>query len=129
MTTSVDPERERGKVRLDAKTTADAKRLADEIAATALRGLALPGTLVERRTRCGRPGCRCGGDPPVPHGPYFSWTRKVDGKTRTRYLSAEQHADYQEWFDTAKRLRDLVAALEGLGLSIVEADPRTPRRH
>jgi hypothetical protein len=63
----------------------------------------------------------------VPHGPYWSWTRKVGGKTRTRSLSADQHADYEEWFDTAKRLRALVAALEALGLQVAEADPRWER--
>ena len=31
---------------------------------------ALPGTLADRMTRCGHPGCRCRADPPRPHGPY-----------------------------------------------------------
>lgn len=123
----MDPEREGDAVRLDAKTKAEAKRLADEISEVAHRGLALPGTVLERRTRCGRPGCRCGADPPQPHGPYFSWTRKVGGKTRTRYLSAEQHADYASWFETAKRLRDLLSELETLGLNVAEADRRFER--
>ena len=127
MAQRVDSQREGGGVRLDAKTQAEAERLADEISAVARRGLALPGTLLERRTTCGRPGCKCGGEPPVPHGPYWSWTRKVGGKTRTRYLSADQHADYEEWFDTAKRLRALAAALEALGLQVAEADPRWKR--
>lgn len=127
MAAAVDPEREGGDVRLDNRTKTEAKRLADEIAAVASRGLALPGTLLERRTRCGRPGCRCGGDPPAPHGPYFSWTRKVDGKTATRYLSSEQHADYAGWFETAKRLRELISELEALGLKVAEADPRFDR--
>lgn len=127
MAIQVDPEREGGGVRLDAATKAEAERLAAEIGEVARRGLALPGTLLERRTRCGRPGCKCGGEPPMPHGPYWSWTRKVDGKTKTRYLSADQHSDYEEWFDTAKRLRDLVAALETLGLQVADADPRWKR--
>jgi hypothetical protein len=127
MAAPVDPEREGGGVRLDPATQAEAERLAEEIAEVARRGPALPGTLLERRTRCGRPGCRCGADPPVPHGPYWSWTRKVGGKTRTRYLSPEQRADYEDWFDTAKRLRDLVSSLESLGLKIAEDDPRWER--
>lgn len=114
-------------MRLDEQTKAEAERLADEISRVARRGPALPGTLLERRTRCGRPGCKCGGDPPVPHGPYWSWTRKIAGKTQTRYLNDDQRADYQEWFDTAKQLRALVAALENLGLEIAEADPRFDR--
>ena len=37
---------------------------------------ALPGTLADRMTRCGYPGCRCHADPPQRHGPYHQWTRK-----------------------------------------------------
>ena len=39
---------------------------------------ALPGTLADRMTRCGHPGCRCHADPPRLHGPYHQWTRKKD---------------------------------------------------
>ena len=46
-------------------------------------GFALPGTLADRMTRCGRPNCRCHADPPRLHGPYHQWTRKKDGKTVT----------------------------------------------
>ena len=35
-------------------------------------GFALPGSLVLRTTACGKPGCRCQGDPPVLHGPYLT---------------------------------------------------------
>jgi hypothetical protein len=43
-------------------------------------------------------------------------------------LSPEQVAEYQEWFDNRKRLRELVGELEDLGLDIIETDPRAPRR-
>ena len=43
-------------------------------------GFALPGTLTERMTRCGYPGCRCHADPPQLHGPYHQWTAKSAGK-------------------------------------------------
>ena len=74
-------------------------------------GFALPGTLTERMTRCGHPGCRCHADPPRLHGPYHQWTRKKDGKTVTRILTDDQLADYQPWFDNQRRLRALVAEL------------------
>jgi hypothetical protein len=66
-------------------------------------------------------------DPPQPHGPYWSWTRKVANKTVTRYLTEEQEADYRPWFDNARRLRELVAELEAAGVSTVEGDPRSRR--
>ena len=88
-------------------------------------GLALPGTLIERRIRCGKPGCRCHADPPVLHGPYWQWTRKVAGKTVTRLVSDEQLKDYRQWLDNDRRLRALVAELEALTLAIADAAPRS----
>jgi hypothetical protein len=106
---------------------AQAARIAAEIAALASAGFALPGTLADRMTRCGHPGCRCHGGTPRLHGPYHQWTRKKDGKTSTRILSDEQLADYGPWFDNHRRLRELVAELETLSLAIAEADPRWNR--
>lgn len=90
-------------------------------------GFVLPGTLTERLTRCGRPNCRCQGDPPRLHGPYHQWTRKVDNKTVTRVFNDDQFADYGPWFDNERELRSLVAQLEALSLAIVERDPRWNR--
>jgi hypothetical protein len=73
---------------------ARAKAIAAEIAALAAAGFALPGTLADRMTRCGRPNCGCHADPPRLHGPYHQWTRKKDGKTATRILTDDQLADY-----------------------------------
>lgn len=84
-------------------------------------GFALPGTVLERRTRCGKTGCRCTAEPPQLHGPYIQWTRKVAGKTVTRTLTAEQYQRYQPWFDNARRLHELVAELHALSLHTVES--------
>lgn len=81
---------------------------------------ALPGSIVERMMRCGARGCRCKTDPPQLHGPYLQWTRKVDGKTVTKLLTAEQLARYQPWLDNARRLRELVNELEALTVQTVE---------
>jgi hypothetical protein len=91
-------------------------------------GFALPGTLIERHVRCGRPGCRCHADPPVLHGPYWQWTRKVAGKTITRLVPDEQLDDYRQWLDNDRKLRALVAELEALTLAIADAGPRAKRR-
>jgi hypothetical protein len=98
-------------------------------------GLALPGTLIERHVRCGKPRCRCHADPPVLHGPYWQWTRKVAGKTITRLVPDDQLDDYQQWLDNHRRLRALVAELEALTLAIADAGqqakprPAAPARH
>jgi hypothetical protein len=107
---------------------AQAARLAAELTARlADVSFALPGTLADRLTRCGHPGCRCHADPPRLHGPYHQWTRKKDGKTATRILTDDQLADYQPWFDNHRRLRELITELETLSLDIAEADPRWNR--
>jgi len=77
---------------------------------------ALPGSIVIRHTRCGKPSCRCHADPPQLHGPYFQWTRKIAGRTRTRVLTHQQYQRYAPWFENARLLRELLAELEALSL-------------
>lgn len=107
------------------------RALADELGA--IEGV-LPGSVVLRHVRCGKPGCACGGDEARLHGPYIQWTRTAEGKTVTRYLSQEQLARYQDWFDNAQRLKQIVAKLEIASLHAVEqvegwgAAGSTPRR-
>ena len=108
-------------------TPAQQARAARVAASLAAVGFALPGTLTERMTRCGHPGCRCHADPPRLHGPYHQWTRKIAGKTVTRILTDDQLADYQPWFDNQRRLRALVAELETLSQEIAGNDPRWNR--
>ena len=88
---------------------------------------ALPGTLADRMTRCGRANCRCHADPRRLHGPHHQWTRKKNGKTATRILTDDQLADYRPWFGNHRRLRELITELEALSLAIAEADPRWNR--
>ena len=104
---------------------AQAAGIAAELASL---GLALPGTLIERHVRCGKPSCRCHADPPALHGPYWQWTRKAAGKTITRLVPSEQLDDYRQWLDNHRRLRALVAELEALTLTIADTDPRSKRR-
>jgi hypothetical protein len=107
---------------------ARAAAIAAEITARlAGAAFALPGTLADRMTRCGRANCRCHADPPRLHGPYHQWTRKKNGKTATRILTDEQLADYGPWFDNHRRLRELITELEALSLAIAENDPRWNR--
>lgn len=87
----------------------------------------LPGSVVERHMRCGKPNCACKADPPALHGPYIQWTRTVAGKTMTRFLSEDELARYQPWFDNARYLKELVAKLEIASVHALEAERRLPR--
>jgi hypothetical protein len=114
-------------VRVAASHQAEARKIAAELAVIARTGMVLPGSITQRRTRCGHRNCGCHADPPRLHGPYWQWTRKVAARTICRWLSADQHHDYQAWIDNDRRLRDLLARLEELGTAALEADPRWQR--
>jgi len=89
---------------------------------------ALPGTVLRRQTRCGRANCRCHADPPQLHGPYWWWTRRVDGKTVTKILPEDLYQDYRHGFDNQRRARALLVELEALSIEVIETDPRYHQR-
>lgn len=105
--------------RVGARRRAKQARIAAELGQA---GFALPGTVLVRTFACGKQNCRCHADPPRLHGPYIQWTRKIDQKTVTRNLTPEQWERYREWFDNAKRLRQLIADLEALSMDVFEKE-------
>ena len=101
------------------------RQILDEIASL---GYCLPGSVVDRTSRCGNPNCRCHTDPAHRHGPYRSWTRKVAGKTVTRNLSDDQLERYGDWFDNDRRLKALITELEELSITLIDqAEGWTPK--
>lgn len=81
------------------------RQLAERIADI---GYIAAGSITQRYTRCGTPSCRCHADPPQPHGPYWQWTAKIDGKTVTRRLNETEARLYQQWIDNDRQLRGLI---------------------
>jgi len=75
-------------------------------------GFIIPGSLVVRETLCAKPGCRCQGDPPQRHGPYFQWSRTRDGKTESRRLDEHEVELYREWIDNRRRLEWIIDQME-----------------
>ncbi len=107
--------------------TNPAERLADyeqryrQLAAEpATIGLIHSGSLTRRYTRCATPGCKCHADPPQPHGPYYQWSAKVNGKTVTRRLSKSEAELYQEWIDNDRRLRALIQQMRQVAAKATE---------
>jgi len=100
-----------------------AARNLDQVAAelAAAAGPALPGTLTVRSYACGKRRCHCHDDPPVLHGPYAEWTRKIAGKTVTRRLTPEQLKEWQPLFENPRAIRDLLAEIQDLTLQAVSA--------
>ena len=109
-----------------------AERRREEIVAEISRlGLAVPGSITERMTRCQRDGCHCKADPPQLHGPYPTWTRKISGRTITRTLTTEDAERLRPYFDAHRHLRQLITELEALSIELAgqppppHAQPRT----
>ena len=78
------------------------------------------GTLLRRLMPCGKPGCACKASPPRLHGPYYQWTRKVDGKTVTVRLSAEQAQLLAGWIAAGKELDRIISEMERISMEETE---------
>jgi hypothetical protein len=63
------------------------------------------GSLSERMVKCSKPGCSCAENPDARHGPYFSLTRAVQGKTRSRFLTPEQAALVRQQIEAGHEFR------------------------
>lgn len=68
------------------------------------------GSVSERSMKCGQKECRCQHDAQARHGPYYSLTRVAGGKTRSRYLSAEQAALARQQVEAGQAFRRQVEA-------------------
>ena len=92
-------------------------------------GIALPGSLTSRTTRCQRPGCHCHASPPVLHGPYPTWTRKAGSRSITKTLTPEEAERLRPYFTAHRRLRQLITELEALSIELAgqPAAPATPQ--
>jgi Family of unknown function (DUF6788) len=109
---------------LDQAHRKQARQIASELASIARTGKVLPGSIIERHTHCGRAGCACQGNPPRPHGPYWQWTRKVKNKTVSKWLSKSHGAEYKLWIENDRRIRELLSALEAIGIEHLEVEQR-----
>jgi hypothetical protein len=69
------------------------------------------GSLSERMIKCSKPGCACARDPKARHGPYYSLTQAVEGKTHSRFLTAEQADLVRRQIDAGRKFRRGVDAL------------------
>ncbi|MGH2843588.1 MAG: DUF6788 family protein [Solirubrobacteraceae bacterium] len=101
----------------------EARQIARELSKIARTANVLPGSITERHTRCGKPGCACHKDPPRLHGPYWHWTRKVTNKTIGKYLDKTQAAEYQRWIDNDRRIHQLITRLEQIAIDRLKAAP------
>lgn len=85
-----------------------------------------PGSLVERYRRCGKAGCHCAGEDSNGHGPSWSLTREVGGKTITRVIPPDAVARTRTQIDEYRRFRAVVRELVETSEQLCEAKLAAP---
>ncbi|EQD56958.1 hypothetical protein B2A_05040, partial [mine drainage metagenome] len=74
--------------------------------------LALQGSIGERHLTCGRKKCRCHKNTEALHGPFYHWTRKVDGKSTGVWLPVQVADLLKEWISMDRKLHETVSRIE-----------------
>lgn len=109
-------------------TTPDPQSLPRHILALKEKILALdlfrPGSLTGRYRKCGKPNCHCAKDGAPGHGPSWSLTRAIDGKTKTTIIPdpavesvKTQIANHKQFQHLVKELVEANVQLSDLQIS------------
>jgi len=80
-----------------------------------------PGSLVGRYRRCGKPTCHCAREEGGGHGPSWSLTRAVAGKTVTRIIPPDAVPQTRAQIAEYGRLRRLTGELVEVSEALCEA--------
>ena len=87
------------------------------------------GTVLERKMKCGQPGCVCHQDPCKRHGPYWQWTYKARGKTVNVKLDGETGPLYQAACQQYRKLKALLNRLECISRTALAAQAKQLKSH
>ena len=85
-----------------------------------------PGSLVGRYRRCGKPSCHCAREEDGGHGPSWSLTRAVGGRTVTRIIPPDAVPRTRQQIAEYQRLRRLTGELVEVSEGLCEALLATP---
>lgn len=85
-----------------------------------------PGSLVERYRRCGKPTCHCAQEGEAGHGPSWSLTREIGGKTVTRIIPPNAVEATRRQIAEHRRFRGLVRELVETNDQLCDARIKTP---
>ena len=80
-----------------------------------------PGSLTPRYRKCGKPTCHCAAEGDPGHGPSWSLTWAVEGKTRTRIIPAEAVEETRAQIAEYRRARTLTRELFEVGTVMCDA--------
>lgn len=79
------------------------------------------GTLVGRYRKCGKPGCRCAREGERGHGPSWSLTRSVEGKTVTKIIAGEAVEVTTKQIGEYRRFQHIVHEIVETNVKICDA--------
>jgi len=85
-------------------------------------GYLCKGSVMRVYLTCGKPNCRCKTDEKAKHGPYNLWTRKVKGKTVTRYLSDKQAELCREFIQNSNKIETIIGEIRDLSAKLLETE-------
>lgn len=78
-----------------------------------------PGTLYERYSVCGKPGCRCARKKqPQRHGPYHYLSYTFEGRSHTQFVPATQLRQIKKEVKNYTRFMELVKALVDTSIAL-----------
>jgi len=86
-----------------------------------------PGSLVARYRKCGKPSCRCAGQGERGHGPSWSLTHAVEGKTRTKIIPAAAVSQTLEQITAYRRFRRLIRELVDVSEKLCHDQLKAPQ--
>ncbi len=81
---------------------------------------AIHGTVWKHYMKCGNVRCKCHENPPILHGPYYDWSRKIRMKTVNIRLSKEQAGIIEGWIQNMKRLENKLLEIEAISIRAAE---------
>jgi hypothetical protein len=87
------------------------------------------GTVLQRRMKCGQPGCPCHTDSSKRHGPYWEWTYKANAKTVNVRLRADAGPIFKAASRQHRKLKSLLVRLERLSRTALQALARKAESH
>jgi hypothetical protein len=84
-----------------------------------------PGSLVERFRKCGKPSCHCAIPDSPGHGPSYSLTRDLEGKTVTKIIPPDAVEQTHRQIAEYKRFRELTREFVEVSEKVCDAQLHT----
>ena len=78
------------------------------------------GSLFKCYQTCGNPGCRCHKDKKYRHGPYWWWSTKENGKTKSILVPEGMLSEIRSYIDNYRLLKSRAKKLEGISEKIIK---------